>query len=409
MPRQKKPQYEYVPKLKLYRKRIKDTDGRYFPLYGKTPDELTAKIEAAKAEIAAGLEARENPTVRQYAEQWLARETPLMGYKYAESTTGAINLHVLPIIGDLRLREVTYDDTKDVMAAMVGRSSSLHSKVLSSMRRMFESARKSKIIAENPCDDLTAGGKPAQKKVSLTAPQKETLLEAVEGTKAETFVKLALYAGLRREEALGLLWSNIVLEGDTPHLHVRTALRWEHNRPVVSEILKTDAAWRSIPLPPQLADHLRGIKPKEIPANAPHVVGGKPATESTFRNLWRYVTDRQTGPKTYKDPGTKEFVTFMRELGAKSRGGDFCYTIDFDVAPHILRHTYITDLILSGANLRRVQYLAGHSNIKVTLEIYTHLMEHAPENLMPEVMLAFGVKSEAKNTEDAKKSSNTNR
>ena len=97
-----------------------------------------------------------------------------------------------------------------------------------------------------------------------------------------------------------------------------------------------------------------------------------------------------------------------RELGAKSRGGDFCYTIDFDVAPHILRHTYITDLILSGANLRRVQYLAGHSNIKVTLEIYTHLMEHAPENLMPEVMLAFGVKSEVKNTEDAKKSSNTN-
>ena len=61
-----------------------------------------------------------------------------MGYKYAESTTGAINLHVLPIIGDLRLREVTYDDTKDVMAALAGMSSSLHSKVLSSMRRMFE-------------------------------------------------------------------------------------------------------------------------------------------------------------------------------------------------------------------------------------------------------------------------------
>ena len=407
MPRQKKPRYEYVPALKLYRKRIKDIDGKYFPIYGKTEPDLTAKIAAAQADVAARLEARTNPTVRQYAELWLARETPLMGYKYAESTTGAINLHVLPHIGELKLREVTYDDTKAVMSALAGRSASLHSKVLSSMRRMFESARKSKIIAANPCDDLKAGGRPAQKKVALTAPQKKTLLEAVEDTRAETFVKLALYAGLRREEALGLLWDNVVLEGDTPHLHVRTALRWEHNQPLVSEILKTDAAFRSIPLPPQLADHLRAIQPKNIPAEAPHVVGGVPATESTFRNLWRYVTDRQTGPKTYKDPDTKEFVTFMRELGAKSRGSDFYYTIDFDVTPHILRHTYITDLILSGANLRRVQYLAGHSNIKITLEIYTHLMEHAPENLMPEVMLAFGVKSEVKNAQDAEKRSDT--
>ena len=359
--------------------------------------------------MAARLEARTNPTVRQYAELWLARELPLMGYKYAESTSGAINLHVLPHIGDLKLREVTYDDTKAVMSALAGRSSSLHSKVLSSMRRLFDSAQKSKIIAGNPCDDLKASGKPTPKKVALTATQKNTLLEAVESTKAETFVKLALYAGLRREEVLGLLWANVALDDKTPHLHVRTALRWEHNQPVVSEILKTDASFRSIPLPPQLADHLRDIRPKEIPSDAPYVVGGEPATASTFRNLWRYITDRQTGPKTYKDPDTKERVTFMRELGAKSRGGDFCYTIDFDVTPHILRHTYITDLILSGANLRRVQYLAGHSNIKITLEIYTHLMEHAPENLMPEIMLAFGVKSEVKNTDETANPSDTNR
>ena len=44
MPRPKKPTYEFVERLKLYRKRIKDADGKYVAIYGKTPDELTQKL-----------------------------------------------------------------------------------------------------------------------------------------------------------------------------------------------------------------------------------------------------------------------------------------------------------------------------------------------------------------------------
>lgn len=86
----------------------------------------------------------------------------------------------------------------------------------------------------------------------------------------------------------------------------------------------------------------------------------------------------------------------MREKGAKSRGGNFYNTIDFPVTPHILRHTYITNLILSGANLKKVQYLAGHADIKVTLDIYTHLVDQHPNNFVDEVNKAFEVKSKVK-------------
>ena len=86
----------------------------------------------------------------------------------------------------------------------------------------------------------------------------------------------------------------------------------------------------------------------------------------------------------------------MREKGAKSRGGNFYYTIDFPVTPHILRHTYITNLILAGANLKKVQYLAGHADIKVTLDIYTHLVDQHPNNFVDEVNKAFEVKSKVK-------------
>ena len=65
------------------------------------------------------------------------------------------------------------------------------------------------------------------------------------------------------------------------------------------------------------------------------------------------------------------------------------YTIDFKVTPHILRHTYITNLLLSGADVKTVQYLAGHERASITLDIYTHLVYNKPEELMEKVQRAF--------------------
>ena len=46
------------------------------------------------------------------------------------------------------------------------------------------------------------------------------------------------------------------------------------------------------------------------------------------------------------------------------------YTLDFDVTPHLLRHTYITNLPYAGVDHKMVQYLAGHENSKTTMDIY---------------------------------------
>lgn len=309
--------------------------------------------------------------VAEWAEKWLKIATAGKGNSQQQSIRNAIKNHILPIIGEKPLLEVQHSDVALVMAALADRSYSLKNKVLVHMRAMFEAARRDHLITENPCDGLKAGKRKYKEKQALTEEQQRRLESAVAGTRAELFVLIGLYTGLRREEILALQWDCVCLSAPVPYLTVRRALRWEHNRPFVNEILKSDAAKRSIPLPKTLLSKLI-----EQQQEYGYVIGGDyPLSESQFNNLWDQVKRR-----TASTPA---------ELGTKARNSNVVRSLDFRVSPHQLRHTYITRLVMSGANLKHVQHLAGHSDMRMTLQVYTHIVLDNPSVFSNDVYTAF--------------------
>ena len=72
-----------------------------------------------------------------------------------------------------------------------------------------------------------------------------------------------------------------------------------------------------------------------------------------------------------------------------AQAGKKVYSLDFQVTPHQLRHTYITNLIHASVDPKTVQYLAGHENSQITMDIYAKVKYNKPEQLLSVVNGAF--------------------
>lgn len=108
----------------------------------------------------------------------------------------------------MRMTDVTLDGIQVALVLVSKNSASVYKSVVVRYKSIFRSAKESRIISVDPTAYLTAeGGGVLQKdKLALTDEQVERLLDTVRGLPPYVFVMLGLYAGLRREEILGLKW-----------------------------------------------------------------------------------------------------------------------------------------------------------------------------------------------------------
>ena len=114
-------------------------------------------------------------------------------------------------------------------------------------------------------------------------------------------------------------------------------------------------------------------------------------------NKERYVPFNEATKQallTYIDAGRKELMTqhqtehefvFVNHLGEQLTAKGISYvlnqvikkgSLDLQINPHKLRHTFATHLLNNGADMRTVQELLGHENLSTT-QIYTHVTKES--------------------------------
>ena len=376
-----------------YRTKVRDADGKYFVVYGKTREEVFLKVKEAKKIIRKAVYRNNSPTVEDYSKKWMllhssrVEESTMVGYRHI------VNKYIIRTVGHKTLRETTTDDLKGALLTADDKSSAIYRTIVTLMKMIFESAVDSGLLDRNPAAKLSVkGGIEPKEKQALTDSQVERLIETVRGLPPYLFVMIGLYTGLRREEILGLKWDSVYLDTDSPYLTVRRAWRAIYNQPEISERLKTKAARRNVPIPKRLYDCLVEARAR---AKSDFVIcnrDGEPLTYTQFQRVWAYIHTRTAGVVKYKRYTGNGIVekTFERKLGEyAAHNGRVKYTLDFRVTPHQLRHTYITNLIYAGVDPKTVQYLAGHKNSKITMDIYAKAKYNRPEELSGLVNAAF--------------------
>ena len=330
-----------MPKLKKrsdgrYQRKVTLPDGRQKLVYARSVPELNTAVKALLDEAEAGLQIGDHTLVGEWAHTWLASYKTSLRAATVRMYRGAYNVHIMPVLGRMELRDVRPIHIRKVMASVADKSESLQHKVLLTMRQLFETARLNALILRNPCDGIkiTPHAKSTGRKY-LTQQQAVQLMQAVTDPRARVFCALCLYAGLRKEEALGLHWSDI---GPASMAITRGVTFPDGNQPDPRMELKNKASRRVLPIPQKLRQIL-DTTPRTSVYVVPSADGGV-MTSTAYQRLWKNAVAAR---------------------------------VDFPVHAHMLRHTYATTLYHAGVDLRTSQQLLGHSSIQMTAEIYTHL------------------------------------
>lgn len=345
---------------KLYTKTITTPTGKRKYIRAATKEELERKYQQAKLEIGAGVDITDATTFGEFAQLWFnTYKRPNLRENSKEDCLYILNNHILPPLSAMRMRDIKPVHIRGVMSNLAGYSRSVQGKAVQILRSIFNAAVENHLIMRSPVSSaLKAGGETAKEKVPLTPEQSQRLLDATTGTRAYPAVAIMLGAGLRKEEAVGLMWEDIDLKNG--YIHVRHAKPFHHGKGEVTDQLKSKAAYRTIPIPAWLLQILRGEHSKTNSLFVLAMRNGESLTESSFGRLWGIIKARTTD-----DP---------EKIGTpvSARHPNVIYALDFHVHPHLLRHTCITRWVESGLDVKEIQYLAGHSAPDMTLRVYAH-------------------------------------
>ena len=177
-------------------------------------------------------------------------------------------------------------------------------------------------------------------------------------------VYILFHTGMRISEFCGLTLKDIDLENRT--VNIDHQLQRTSDMRYIIETTKTDAGTRVLPITEDVAQMFQAIIEDR---NAPKV---------------EKAIDGYSGFLFYDDNGMPLVAMHWQHRFNHMVGRyNDIYRVQLpNITPYVCRHTYCSNMAKSGMNPKTLQYLMGHSDISVTMNVYTHIgFDDAEEEL----------------------------
>lgn len=319
-----------------------------------------------------------------------------------------INLYIKPELGRYRIKSITKQNIKDFLLKLYndGFSPNTISVCRGIITKSFTYAVDSDFIAVSPADHIRISrqsGLPPRvptrtaPHVYIPADRMEEIFERFpEGTSCHLPMMIGYHCGLRLGEVFGLTWEDIDLENRT--LSVNRQVQW------ISGSSDTDdsdsgywyfsepkyRSYRTIDIDEALTELLAREKAKyeaERLNTEDYVTyyteqplihtGIKPEHPQAFNKISRSGS-KDSGSKDNSNEEihlihVRNNGTFISPRTLKHTSSVIHHQLNFpEFDFHSLRHTHATMLLEHGAPLVYIQRRLGHTNVKVTTDIYTN-------------------------------------
>lgn len=293
----------------------------------------------------------ENPYFKESIQAWLDKKalsvTDTTLFTYTKQTRN----YILPALGDIRTKELKLSHIQQfynyLLKTMSVKSVRLCHNVI---RGTLTDAVREGLIPVNFSIYAEFPKMPKYKGQSYTPEQVKKLLNAAkeEGEPYNTAIILAVVYGLRRSEICGLRWCDIDFEAGT--LHVCNTVVQCGNEVKEIERTKSQSSNRIIWLIESTIPYLENLKQMQIDLG----IDAKNVCTRLYGDTFGKPMNYQALYRHTQSAMTKAGLERLRL--------------------HDLRHT-AASLLIEGATPKQIQEFLGHSNISVTMDIYTHLTD----------------------------------
>jgi len=337
--------------------------GRRKTFYGKTRKEVQEKLKIALREQQQGtLVTAPQQTVKQFLDDWLENShkqnvRPRSHERYEQ----IVRLHIIPYIGKVQLQKLAPQQLKKLYADKLkeGLSAITVTATHNLLHRALDDAVKWDLLARNVCDRVSPPRKEHREITPLTVEQIHQLLEAARGHPQEALFVLALHTGLRRGELLGLKWQDISFTDGTLQVRrilnrVPTKMVKEVGQRYIETEPKTKKSRRNIFLTETAIGALKQHKSRQLEARLKAGAAWENHDYVFCTPLGRHLT-----------PGHDALVQ-LKKLLVKAG----LPAIRF----HDLRHSSASLLLSLGVHPKIVQEILGHTQISMTMDIYSHAL-----------------------------------